>query len=166
MDNPIMLYQYEGRPVRTFVPENGEPVWVAKDVCEVLGIRNSRDALSRLDDDQKGVVLTDTPGGDQKMATVNESGLYELIIRSDKPEARKFRKWITSEVLPQIRKTGGYQIGQRDLALALESLAYRLSEIEQDKDELIRLQSGLIAYQRRQLRDYKKGRVKSRWHRS
>jgi len=91
------------------VDQNGEPWWVAKDVCEVLAIANSRDALNRLDDDEKGVVITDTLGGPQEMAIINEAGLYSLILTSRKPEAKEFKRWVTHEVLPSIRKTGGYQ---------------------------------------------------------
>jgi prophage antirepressor-like protein len=83
---------------------------VAKDVCEVLGIANARDALQRLDDDEKGVATTDTLGGKQTLATVYESGLYALIFTSRKEEAKAFRKWVTSEVLPAIRKTGAYAV--------------------------------------------------------
>ncbi|WP_409449720.1 Bro-N domain-containing protein [Candidatus Igneacidithiobacillus taiwanensis] len=82
---------------------------MAKDVCDILEIVNYRDAMTRLDDDEKGVVSTDTLGGTQEMLIVNESGLYALVLTSRKPEARKFRKWVTSEVLPAIRKTGRYE---------------------------------------------------------
>ena len=105
------LKTFEFKPVaysiRTVVNE-GEVWFVAKDVCNALNIANSRDALSRLDDDEKGVGKTDTLGGIQDMAIVNESGLYNLIFTSNKPEAKAFRKWVTSEVLPSIRKTGQY----------------------------------------------------------
>jgi len=70
---------------------------VAKDVCDVLEIGNSRDAISNLDEDEKGVVNTDTLGGKQEMRIINESGLYSLILRSRKPEAKAFKKWITSK---------------------------------------------------------------------
>lgn len=88
---------------------NGEPWWVAKDVCEVLDIGNSRMALSRLDDDEKGVISIDTLGGNQEVSIINEAGLYSLILTSRKPEAKEFKRWVTHEVLPTIRKTGGYQ---------------------------------------------------------
>jgi anti-repressor protein len=88
---------------------DGEPWWYASDVCRVLEIANNRDALSRLDEDEKGVALTDTPGGRQEMSTVNEAGLYALILGSRKPSAKAFKRWVTHEVLPSIRKTGGYQ---------------------------------------------------------
>lgn len=87
---------------------HGEPWFVAKDVCDVLGIEKYRDAVSRLDEDERESVLVDTLGGMQKMTAVSESGLYSLIFQSRKPEARKFRKWVTGEVLPSIRKKGYY----------------------------------------------------------
>lgn len=99
----------ESTPIRVQVINN-EPWFVAKDVCDVLGIEKYRDALARLDDDEKGCPVTvDTLGGPQKMSAVNESGLYNFIFLSRKPEAKKFRKWVTSEVLPSIRKTGRYE---------------------------------------------------------
>lgn len=99
---------YGSHLVRVAMVE-GEPWWYAADVCRVLEISNSRDALSRLDEDEKGVASTDTPGGPQEMRIVNEPGLYALILGSRKPSAKAFKRWITHEVLPAIRKTGGYQ---------------------------------------------------------
>lgn len=105
--------------VFTFNPSNqqirvetigGEPWFVAKDVCQALGIENNRNAVARLDDDEKGVSVVRTPSGDQQMSIVNESGLYNLIFQSRKPEAKVFRKWVTGEVLPSIRKTGRYSM--------------------------------------------------------
>jgi prophage antirepressor-like protein len=93
--------------IRTAVIK-GEPWFVAKDVCEVLDLNNSSQAISRLDDDEKGVISSDTPGGKQTLATVNESGLYSLIFQSRKPASRKFKRWVTSEVLPSLRKYGRY----------------------------------------------------------
>lgn len=89
---------------------DGEPWFVASDICESLEIKNSRQAVSKLDDDEKGVILNDTLGGKQSVASVNESGLYALIVQSRKPVAKAFRKWVTSEVLPSIRKTGRYEV--------------------------------------------------------
>ena len=85
---------------------DGEPWFVAADVCAALSIANSRDAATRLDEDKKGVATIDTLGGRQELGTVNESRLYSLILGSRKPEAKRFKKWVTSEVLPAIRKTG------------------------------------------------------------
>lgn len=97
-----------GSNVRVVHDANSEPWFVAKDVCEILGIVNPRDALSNLDDDEKGVANTDTLGGEQTLNTVSESGLYSLILRSRKPEAKVFKRWITHEVLPSLRKVGLY----------------------------------------------------------
>lgn len=87
------------------------PMFCATDVCAVLSIANSRDALNALDEDEKGVALTDTPGGRQQMLHVTESGLYHLIFKSRKAAAKRFRRWVTDEVLPEIRRTGGYDLG-------------------------------------------------------
>ncbi|MEY2875804.1 MAG: hypothetical protein RLZZ373_3175 [Pseudomonadota bacterium] len=87
---------------------NSEPWFVAADVCAALTISNNRDALARLDDDEKGVGSIDTPSGTQQMGLINESGLYSLILGSRKPEAKRFKKWVTADVLPSLRKTGSY----------------------------------------------------------
>lgn len=105
-----MPFEFEGLQVRVITDEKGQPWFVAADVCSVLGIGNPRQAMSRLDDDEKGVISTDTPGGEQVMTTVNEPGLYNLVIGSRKPEARRFKRWVTHEVLPTIRRTGRYAI--------------------------------------------------------
>ena len=105
--NEILVFHYKSSEVRT-VELNGEPWFVLKDVCAVLGIGNSRMVADRLDEDEKGVSQIDTPGGLQNVSIISESGLYNVILRSDKPEAKPFRKWVTSEVLPSIRKTGSY----------------------------------------------------------
>lgn len=88
---------------------NGEPWFVAKDVCDALTITNNRDAVAQLDDDEKLMSVITTSGQGRQMWLVNESGLYNLIFQSRKPEAKAFRRWVTSEVLPSIRKTGRYQ---------------------------------------------------------
>lgn len=98
-----------GQLLRQLASADGDPLFVAKDVCEALGLSNSRDALLKLDADEKGVALTDTPGGQQQLQVVTEPGLYKLIARSRKPEAKAFDRWVRHEVLPTIRKTGGYQ---------------------------------------------------------
>lgn len=113
--NDIQIFQYQDQPVRT-VQRDGEPWFVLKDVCAVLGISKYRDTADRLDEDERGSARVDTLGGAQDMTIINESGLYNVILRSDKPEARPFRKWVTGEVLPSIRKTGGYISGQDSLS--------------------------------------------------
>ena len=93
--------------------QNGEPWWVAKDICDVLGLEDARKAVGRLDDDERNTIpVTDSIGREQNTYIINESGLYSLILTSRKPEAKAFKKWITSEVLPAIRKTGGYGVQQ------------------------------------------------------
>lgn len=103
----LIPFNFEHQEVR--VMQNGKTMFVAADVCKVLEIANNRDALSRLDDDEKGVGLTDTPSGKQEMLGVTESGLYCLILRSRKAVTpgtiqHRFRKWVTSELLPAVRK--------------------------------------------------------------
>lgn len=100
----------EGTPIRVQLI-NDEPWFVAKDVCEVLSHSNHKVAVQGLDDDEvRKVYLTDSLGRRQSVLAVNESGMYTLIVRSNKAEAKSFRKWVTSEVLPSIRKTGGYRV--------------------------------------------------------
>ena len=95
--------------VRIIIDKNGNPWWVAKDVCEVLGIDNVTWALKKLDEDEFTTSkVIDSIGREQETYVVNESGLYSLIMTSRNPEAKAFRKWVTSEVLPTIRKTGSY----------------------------------------------------------
>lgn len=105
-----VLHHFGKLTIRSDVDEHGAPWFSAADVCAALTIANSRDALDRLDDDEKGVATADTLGGAQEIATVNESGLYSLILTSRKPEAKKFKRWVTHEVLPSIRKSGGYSV--------------------------------------------------------
>ena len=110
-ENNLKIFEFANdKQVRVVINEqDGEPWFVAKDVCEILEFGNYRQALTtHLDEDEKGVQKMDTPGGMQDMSVINESGLYTLVMRSNKPEAKKFRKWVTSEVLPSIRKTGMY----------------------------------------------------------
>ncbi|AEJ43798.1 phage repressor protein [Alicyclobacillus acidocaldarius] len=108
----LMELTYQGRKVRVVIID-GQPWWVAKDVCEALGHSNNRAALERLDDDEKGVSTVYTPGGPQKMAVVNEAGLYRLIFTSRVEQAEQFKRWTYHEVLPSIRKTGEYKTSER-----------------------------------------------------
>ncbi|MBO7466602.1 MAG: LacI family DNA-binding transcriptional regulator [Bacteroidaceae bacterium] len=104
----VFTFNESNQPIRVEVIK-GEPWFVAKDVCDALTVENSRKATASLDDDEKGASPIVTPSGTQQMTIVNESGLYNLIFQSRKPEAKKFRKWVTMEVLPSIRKTGRYE---------------------------------------------------------
>jgi len=106
-DNQV--FNFGDYPVRTVIKE-GEPWFVAKDVCSVLEVSNISDAVSRIDDDEKGIGSVYTLGGTQNLTIINESGLYSLILTSRKPEAKAFKKWVTSEVLPSIRKQGKYEV--------------------------------------------------------
>lgn len=115
--NEMQTFVYNDKNVRT-VEKNDEPWFVLKDVCEVLEMDTSKikQVADRLDGDEKGRYSVPTPGGVQESWIINESGLYNVILRSDKPEAKPFRKWVTGEVLPSIRKTGGYIAGQEQLS--------------------------------------------------
>lgn len=103
----IQVFDFEDNAVRV-IEKDGEPWFVAADVARVLEYRDAFNATRNLDDDEKDTHLMSTPSGNQEMSVINESGLYHLIILSRKPEAKKFRKWVTAEVLPSIRKTGAY----------------------------------------------------------
>lgn len=105
--NELQIFNYTDKPVRT-ISKDGEPWFVAKDVCDVLEISNGRDAVARLDEDEKGVVSTDTLGGKQNMTIISESGVYALAFTSRKEEAANFKRWVRKEVIPSIRKYGMY----------------------------------------------------------
>lgn len=132
----IQVFEYQNSKVRT-VDMDGEAWFVLKDVCAVLGISNNRMAADRLDDDEKGVSLIDTLGGKQEMVIVNESGLYHIILRSDKPEAAPFRRWVTNDVLPTIRKTGSYNAPQLTRSQLLATALIAAHEELEQKDKQI-----------------------------
>ena len=111
--NDIQIFNYGYNPVRV-IEKDGLPWFVAKDVCDVLEIKNSRDAISVLDNDEKDdVEISDTIGRMQPTNIISESGLYTLIMRSSKPQAKAFRKWVTGTVLPAILRTGYYEISNK-----------------------------------------------------
>lgn len=132
----IQVFEYQNNKVRT-VDVDGEAWFVLKDVCAVLGISNNRMAADRLDDDEKGVSLIDALGGKQEMVIVNESGLYHVILRSDKPEAAPFRRWVTNDVLPAIRKTGSYNAPQLTRSQLLATALIAAHEELEEKDKQI-----------------------------
>lgn len=124
--------------IRSGVTESGEAWFIAKDVCGVLDILKYRDAISTLEEFERGrPVIEDTPSGKQTMSTITEAGLYSLVMRSRKPEAQEFKKWIVTEVLPSIRKTGQYSIQPQQFVLpttykeALQSLLIEVEKNEQ-----------------------------------
>jgi prophage antirepressor-like protein len=118
----LSKFAFEGYPIRVLVI-NSEPWFVAKEVCDALGIANSRQALTRLDDDEKDTVtLNDGIAGNPNKAIVSESGLYALVLSSKKESGAPFRRWVRKEVLPSIRKTGSYTLDQQssdDLRLSV-----------------------------------------------
>ncbi|WP_294514082.1 phage antirepressor [uncultured Intestinimonas sp.] len=120
--NELMIFNNpEFGEIRT-VEVDGEPWLVGKDVARALGYSNPRKALAdHVDEEDKGVTKCDTLGGSQEMTIINESGLYSLVLSSKLPGAKKFRRWVTAEVLPSIRRTGGYQL-PKDYLSALRAL--------------------------------------------
>ena len=106
--NELVAFDFESHPVRIVTGTDGQPHFVAADICDALQIVEVHRSVARLDDDEKGRHIVTTPGGPQEMTVVNEAGLYSLILRSRKPEAKRFKRWVTHEVLPSIRKTGAY----------------------------------------------------------
>ena len=104
----IIPFEFESHALRVNLDAAGQPWFVAADVCAALELPETHKAIARLDDDEKGRNSIPTPGGQQEMSVVNESGLYNLVLGSRKSEAKRFKRWITHEVLPSIRKTGSY----------------------------------------------------------
>lgn len=126
----VMPFSYDSREVRTAMIDGN--VWfVASDVVDILGIGRVHDAIRGLDDDEKGTHTIRTPGGNQQVSVINEPGLYSLILRSRKPEAKTFRRWVTHTVIPEIRRTGqfGSQVPS-SFAEALELAAAKQRAIE------------------------------------
>ena len=138
-ENQLTSFSHETFGSIRTLTKDGEPWFVAVDVCKSLDIGNSRQALTRLDEDEKGVISTDTLGGEQQMSIVNEPGLYSLVLGSRKPEAKAFKRWITHEVIPQIRKTGAYLSPVIDsdmlfkMAEAMAAKEKQIKELEQQK---------------------------------
>lgn len=141
----LKILNFENHEVRTQVIDD-EPWFVAKDVCDILEISNSRDAVSRLDDDEKATVgLTD---GSQirNYSIVNEFGLYNLVLSSRKPEAKVFKRWITHDVIPSIRKTGGYQVKSDPwdtLTLMFEASKQTKEEVDEVKTRVVNLEENV-----------------------
>lgn len=121
--NGLQVFQYEGKQVRT-VEKDGETWWVLKDVCEVLQIKNPTDVWKRLDEDERSRFNLGRQG---EGTIINESGLYHVILRSDKPNAKPFRRWVTKEVLPEIRRKGSY--GENRAVAALAEQVGQLAEM-------------------------------------
>ena len=127
----LEIFNFNSTEVRVLTIDNN-PWFVAKDLCDVLEHSNSRMALERLDDDEKGVSNVYTLGGSQEMSIVSESGMYSLVLTSRKPQAKAFKKWITSKVLPSIRKTGVYQIEPKAEVAQLPPQDIRIHQLRTD----------------------------------
>lgn len=124
-------FNFGTHTVRIIV-RNGEPWFVASDVAEALGYRDAANAARNLKDHQKGTHNLSTLGGSQKVTIINESGLYKLVLRSRKPEAEEFSDWVTGEVLPSIRQTGGYGMpNQERLSLAQRMASQAAAQVSQ-----------------------------------
>lgn len=142
MDNKLMTFENAAfGKIRTLTID-GEPWFVAADVCRALEIGNPSMAVERLDDDEKGISTIDTLGGKQRMTIINEPGLYSLVLSSRKPEAKAFKRWITHEVIPAIRKYGGYMTKSLlEQVLENPNLIYEFARrmlAEQQKNERLR----------------------------
>lgn len=126
--NGLQVFNYHDKQVRT-VQQDGEPWWVLADVCKALELKSPHKVAERLDDDEKGRTFFPTLGGKQEITIVNEPGLYSVILRSSKPEAKAFKRWVTHEVLPSIRKTGAYGPQGDPRIAALEETVGKLAEL-------------------------------------
>lgn len=136
MNTSITPFSFDGFAIRALTID-GEPWFVAADVCEVLTVATEQ--TRRLDDDEKGLRTVQTHGGPQQMLVINESGLYSLILTSRKPEAKRFKKWVTSEVLPSIRRTGSYSTNAPAVPQSL-SAALRLAADQADQIEALAIE--------------------------
>ena len=135
--NQLQNFNFSGQDVR-IITINDEPWFVGKDVADILGYSNSRKALSdHVDDEDKGVTKSDTLGGNQNLTIINESGLYSLILKSKKPEAKQFKRWVTSEVLPTIRKHGAYNAKVPTTQRELVQLALSANEETNQRIDVI-----------------------------
>ena len=133
--------------LRVVKDDNGEPWFVAKDVCDALSLGRQHDSTRYLDADEKGEGVVDTPSGKQTMVVINEPGFYKLIMKSRKPEAKAFQRWVTHEVLPSIRKKGGYiaaapdetpeQIMAKAFIIAKETIERQKAQIEELKPKAL-----------------------------
>ena len=152
----VISFSFNGSAVRTLKDANGEPWFVAKDVCDVLDLGNTGQALNSLDSDEKNsITINDGNPGNPTKAIISESGMYSLVLRSRKPEAKAFKRWVTGEVLPSIRKHGGYIHANADMsddeimARALE-VAHRTIERKdaqiKEQEEQLKLQAPDVQY--------------------
>lgn len=149
MNNEIQKSDFKGAPLRTLTDKAGEPWFVAKDVCDILGLENSRKATAELDSDEKNTVtISDGIAGNPNKTIISEPGLYRLVMKSRKPEAKEFQRWVTHEVLPSIRKHGGYMAGQERMTpeqMALASMRWLQSKVDEQAKQL-KAQEGKVLF--------------------
>ena len=132
------VFDFHGMQLRTVI-KNNEPWFVAKDVAQILSFDHTPTMTRTLDEDEKGVHIIHTPGGDQRMTIINEPGLYSVILKSRKPEAKQFKRWVTHEVIPSIRKHGAYMTPEK------------IEEVLTDPDTIIKLATTLKEEQQKRL---------------
>jgi anti-repressor protein len=137
----IQPFDFKGTPVRALADKNGNPWLIAKDVCDVLGLNNVTEALRSLDDDEKTNISNSevAQNGGRDPFIISEAGFYKLVMRSRKPEAKEFQRWVTHEVLPSIRRHGGYMAGQESMTpeqMALASMQWLHSKVEEQAKQL------------------------------
>ena len=155
MTSEIQSYNFNGAALRTLTDENGEPWFVAKDVCDILGMSNPSMAVTALDKDEVAQIdpkdyLGSENRSNQAVNIVSEPGLYKLIMRSRKPEAKEFQRWVTHEVLPSIRKTGGYiptsesdsdeDIMARAVLVAQKTIKQKNQQIAEQQTRIVELE--------------------------
>ena len=134
--NDLQIFNYRDSTLRT-IERDGELWWILADVCRVLDIKNPSDTASRLDSDELGLTeVVDSKGRRKKANIINEPGLYNVIMRSDKPEAKDFKRWVTHEVLPSIRRTGAYTSPAMTPAQLLAAQAQVLVVMERRMNEM------------------------------
>lgn len=128
-NNSVQLFEYSGHEVRSILIDN-EPWFIASDVARVLEYRAAPDMTRRIDDEDKGYAKVRTPGGEQELSILNESGLYDAVFRSNAEGAKKFKRWVTAEVLPAIRKSGSYSASPQVPQSYAEALRELASNVE------------------------------------
>lgn len=149
MNNEIQRFDFKGALLRTLTDEAGEPWFVAKDVCDILELNNITEALRPLDDDEKTNFRNSevAQSGGRAPLIISEPGLYKLIMRSRKPEAKEFQRWVTHEVLPQIRKTGGYiptDAGDDDMTILAKAVMIGQRTMEQQQRKIAEQQTRIV----------------------
>ena len=152
MNNEIQRFDFKGASLRTLTDEAGEPWFVAKDVCDILGMSNPSMAVTALDKDEVAQIdpkdyLGSENRSNQAVNIVSEPGLYKLIMRSRKPEAHEFQRWVTHEVLPQIRRTGGYiptTDADDDMTILAKAVMIGQRTMEQQKRKIAEQQTRIV----------------------